>query len=116
MSDLWGLGYLGERTRNANTFAEILLSAARSDTLPSITSSTSSMMLSAGPPPLLASLTGNQRSILALSHLLEVEANEDPNVVVARSRQLLSGPQAQIDVACDRVEGFIEKQATKVHV
>jgi hypothetical protein len=52
---------------------------------------------------------------LALSHLLEVEANEDPNIVVARSRQLLSGPQAQIDVACDRVDGFIEKQITKVH-
>src|ERR1035437_9503284 len=99
MSDLWGLGYLGERTRNANTFARILLPAARSDTPPSVISSTSSGVPSGLAPPLLASLTGNQNSILALSHLLEVEANEDPNVVVARNRQLLSGPQAQIDVA-----------------
>ena len=42
-------------------------------------------------------------------HLLEVEANEDPGVVAARNRQLLSGPQPQIDVACDRVDSFIEK-------
>lgn len=116
MSDLWGLGYLAERARNANTFAGILLSSARTDTPASIPSSTSSSMLSTRAPTLLPSLTGNQKSILALSHLLEVEANEDPNVVVARSRQLLSGPQAQIDVACDRVEGFMEKQMTKVHV
>jgi phospholipase C len=116
LSDLWGLGYLGERAQNAKTFAEILLPSARSDTPPLITSSTSSSVLSARAPAPLASLNGNQKSILALSHLLEVEANEDPNIVVARSRQLLSGPQAQIDVACDRVDGFIEKQITKVHI
>jgi phospholipase C len=116
MSDLWGLGYLGERVQNAKTFAGIVLPAPRSDTPPLITSSTLSGMLSARAPAPLASLNGNQKSILALSHLLEVEANEDPNLVVARSRQLLSGPQAQIDVACDRVEGFMEKQMTKVQV
>ncbi len=63
--------------------------------------------------PQLASLTGNQKSMLSLSHLLEVEAGEDPQVVAARNTQLLSGPQAQIDVACDRVESFLQKVGSK---
>jgi hypothetical protein len=39
---------------------------------------------------------------------------EDPNVVAARSRHVLTGPQSQIDAAVDRVDSFLAQQNAKV--
>ncbi len=113
MTDIWNLGPLGERTRQAMTFESILLANPRNDTPTSVTPSTSSYSSNGTAAPATASLTGNQKSMLALSHLLEVEANEDASVVASRNKQLLSGPQSQIDVACDRAETFISKLTGK---
>jgi phospholipase C len=109
LTDLWGLGSLGERVRAANTFRSILQPNIRNDTPVSIASSTISNPSPVGSQPALKFLSSGQNAILALSHLLEIEANEDPNVMAARSRQLLSGPQSRIDVAYDRVDSFINK-------
>jgi hypothetical protein len=35
-------------------------------------------------------------------------AGEDANVVAGRARQVLSGPQSQIDAAIDRAEAFLK--------
>jgi hypothetical protein len=59
-------------------------------------------------------LSDHQSALVALSQHLEAMTDEDPNVVAARSRQVLSGPQSQIDVAVDRVEAFIAQQKTRV--
>jgi hypothetical protein len=39
---------------------------------------------------------------------------EDSNVVAARSRHVLTGPQSQIDAAVDRVDSFLAQQKAKV--
>ena len=49
-----------------------------------------------------------------MSHTLESITDEDPNVVAARSRHVLTGPQSQIDAAVDRVDNFIDQQKAKV--
>ena len=49
-----------------------------------------------------------------MSHNLESMTDEDPNVVAARSRQVLTGPQSQIDTAVERVDNFINQQKAKV--
>jgi hypothetical protein len=36
---------------------------------------------------------------------------EDPNVIAARSRQLVTGPQSQIDAAVERVDAFLKHGA-----
>jgi hypothetical protein len=41
-----------------------------------------------------------------MATLLESMAQEDSHIVAARSRQVLSGPQSQIDAAVDRFEAF----------
>jgi hypothetical protein len=48
----------------------------------------------------------DHRALIALSHALESMAGEDPAVIAARSRQVITGPQSQIDTAVDRIEVF----------
>ena len=38
-------------------------------------------------------------------------AEEDPAVIGARSKQIITGPQSQIDTAVDRVEAFLDHAA-----
>jgi len=107
LKDKWNLGPLGQRTDQAKTFAWAMLSQARTDTptvvpFPQATSPVQS--------PAVKQLTNHQSAIVALSHALESMSEDDPNLVAARSRQVLSGPQSQIDAAVDRVESFIRHQ------
>ncbi|HEY4163580.1 MAG TPA: hypothetical protein VGM59_11000, partial [Dongiaceae bacterium] len=60
-----------------------------------------------GPPIALNALSDHQAAIVAMSHNLEAMTDEDPNVVAARSRHVLTGPQSQIDAAVDRVDSFL---------
>jgi phospholipase C len=108
----WGLGDLGERTANANTF-ESALSAAdpRADTPERVKVATTS---SPSPPVAVDALSEHQSAIVAMSHTLESLTDVDPNVVAARSRHVLTGPQSQIDTAVDRVDSFIDQQKAKV--
>ena len=111
--DKWGLNDLGDRTANANTFKNALNFAAapRADTPLQIASTTQS---SAVPPVAIDALNEHQSAIVAMSHNLESMTDEDPSLVAARSRHLLTGPQSQIDTAVDRVDNFISQQKAKV--
>jgi phospholipase C len=105
----WSLGPLGYRTANAATFNAAILGTPRSNMPGTI----------AGPPPLAPAqlsrqpetLNEHSSALVALSHVLESMAGEDANVVAARARQVLSGPQSQIDAAIDRVESFIKSKS-----
>lgn len=108
--DKWSLEPLGLRTAQANSFASAFLSKPRDNT-PTVLSYPQKPM----PVQILPaqSLTDHQTAIVALSHALESMTPEDPNIVAARSRQVLTGPQSQIDAAVDRVTGFLAGQADK---
>ncbi len=103
--DKWLLGPLGERTAQAESFASALQGPARTDTPLSI-AAVPAQLMPAVPPP-RQPLNDHQTALVALSHALESMAGEDPSVVAARSRQLLTGPQSQIDAAVERVDAFL---------
>lgn len=102
----WDLGPLGRRAAHASAFA--VLPQPRSAAPGSVP-----FPPDIGPAQTTPTkaLTSHQSAIVALSHALESMTNEDPGVVAARSRQVLSGPQSQIDVAVDRVESFLRSRS-----
>jgi phospholipase C len=107
--DKWQLGPMGERAAQANTFATVLLPEPRTGTPPSI-SPIPSQLAPVSPPP-RRPLNDHQSALVALSHALESMTGEDPTLVAARSRQVISGPQSQIDTAVERVEAFLTRAA-----
>lgn len=107
--DKWQLGPLGERAAAANTFADIVQGTGRTDTPPMI-SAVPALLAPVAPPP-LQPLNDHQSALVALSHALETMAQEDAAVVAMRSRQILTGPQSQIDAAVDRMDAFLARCA-----
>ncbi len=104
---LWSLGPLGYRTEVIGSFDAALLSTMRDDSvLPKIVSTMP--VAATQQPPRVDSLNTHSGALVALSHVLESMAEEDANVVAARARQVLSGPQSQIDAAIDRFESFLK--------
>jgi phospholipase C len=113
LTDKWGLGSLGARTEQANTFKDCFLSAARTDT-PQNIPAVPVAPISRVPAPPKRSLTGHENAIVALSHALESMAGEDATTIAARSRQILSGPQSQIDAAVDRVTALLKSGSVEL--
>jgi phospholipase C len=111
--DKWGLNDLGERTANANSFKGALNfdAAPRADTPLRVASTTQS---TAQPAVAVDALNEHQSAIVAMSHNLESMTDEDPNLVAARSRHLLTGPQSQIDAAVERIDNFVSQQKAEV--
>lgn len=107
--DKWKLGPLGQRAAEAKTFATVLTISARSDTPASIPSVPAGLTPVAAPSHRL--LNDHQCALVALSHALESMADEEPNVIAARSRQVITGPQSQIDAAVERVDAFLSHAA-----
>jgi phospholipase C len=106
LQEKWQLGDLGARTASAKSIASALLAKPASAGPASL-----QPVRPAGPPQVaLTTLSDHQSALVALSQHLEAMTGEDANVIAARSRQVLSGPQSQIDVAVDRVEAFIAQQ------
>jgi phospholipase C len=103
--DKWKLGSLGERAAQANTFASALHGPPRTNAPLAISAVPAGLAPVAAPPR--RPLNDHQTALVALSHALETMADEDPGVVAARSRQIITGPQSQIDTAVDRVEAFL---------
>jgi phospholipase C len=114
LTDKWNLGPLGERTAQAKSFAHAILSQRRTDAPVTVPTPRPSAVIRPSSP---AALTDHQTALVALSHVLESMAEEDAHIVAARSRQLLSGPQSQIDAAVDRFEAFLAAptKATESH-
>jgi phospholipase C len=108
--DKWGLKPLGARSTDANTHSigSALLAAPRSGLLPELTIPPMAPQVAA--PAQATALSSHQSALFALSHSVESMTDTDPNVVAARSRHVLTGPQSMIDVAMDRVEDFLSQQ------
>lgn len=111
LTEKWGLGSLGQRTIEAKSFGSAILSQRRTDTPQTLPFPQALTRIQVA---LVERLTDHQAAVVALSHALESMTNEDANVVAARSRQVLSGPQSQIDAAFDRVASFLAAQAVKI--
>ena len=107
--DKWQLGPLGERAAQARSFASALGGTARTDT-PLLISAVPIGLVPVVAPP-RQPLNDHQTALVALSHALESMAGEDPSVVAARSQQVLTGPQSQIDAAVERVDEFLKHGA-----
>jgi hypothetical protein len=111
LQDKWDLNDLGNRTAKASTFKAVINGAApRNDTPPRVDSSTQTVAAQ----PSVDALNEHQSALVAMSHNLETMTDEDPNLVAARSRHVLTGPQSQIDTAVDRVDNFINQQKATV--
>jgi hypothetical protein len=63
--------------------------------------------------PAPTALSSHQSALFALSQSLESMTDTDANVVAARSRHVLTGPQSMIDVSVDRVEAFLNQQRAR---
>jgi phospholipase C len=118
LQEKWGLGDLGARTASAHSIGALIQPAdpSRMEALPGAVpplTTTSPMLAPKGAPVAVEALTDHQAALVALSHTLEAMTDEDPNVVAARSRQVLTGPQSQIDAAVDRVESFLRDARDK---
>jgi phospholipase C len=113
LTDKWKLGPLGARTAQANSFASALSATVRADCPTSVPALPPAGLAPAGvvsSPPVLSE---QQQALLGLSHVLETMADTEPATIAARSRQLLTGPQSQIDVAMDRVDDFLTQARAK---
>jgi phospholipase C len=111
LQEKWDLNDLGYRTAKANTFKAVIDSTApRTETPPRVDPSTEAVAASAP----VEALNEHQSALVAMSHNLETMTNEDANLVAARSRHVLTGPQSQIDTAVDRVDNFIDQQKATV--
>ncbi|MGH8148183.1 MAG: hypothetical protein ACREPY_17865, partial [Rhodanobacteraceae bacterium] len=100
-------GALGARTEVAKTFQNCFLPKARTDTPPKIPALPDSGLPPAPTQP-KRSLNTHENAIVALSQALESMASEDAATIAARNRQMLSGPQSQIDAAVDRVTALLK--------
>jgi hypothetical protein len=102
----WSLGSLGQRSENAATFAPAILTNPR--TLSGTPASVPGPQLSHDVErPSFPMLNDHLGALVALSHVLESMGGEEANVIAAPARQILSGPQSQVDAAIDRVGSFI---------
>lgn len=109
----WMLGDLGARTGAANSIGSALqiTQPARIDTPDRISPST---INTSAEIVQVDALNEHQSAIVAMSHNLESMTDVDANIVAARSRHVLTGPQSQIDAAVDRVDNFLTQQKQKV--
>jgi phospholipase C len=107
LTGMWSLGPLGERTANAASFSPAILGSPRATT-PGLIAGPGTI---AAPRPAQPESLGNHsNALVALSQVLESMAGEDASLVAARARQVLSGPQSQIDAAIDRAESFVRNR------
>jgi len=113
LQNKWSLGDLGARTAQANSFEEVLRGGGNA-TGNSLARIVPSVVSAEAARASEGALNEHQSAIVAMSHNLESMTDEDPNIVAARSRHVLSGPQSQIDAAVDRVDSFLAQQKQKV--
>ena len=107
LTDKWGLGPLGDRTAQANSFGPELerRGEARTDT----PSQFADALL--GPLELPNPIVNeNQKALVSFSQVLEkgMADVEDFAAIGSRSLRLLNGPKAQFAVAKDRYERYLQ--------
>jgi phospholipase C len=107
LTDKWGLGPLGVRTAQANSFGPqlVMRTSARTDTPPQFTDALLGPLELPNPQ-----VNENQKALVSFSQVLEKKMSdvEDFAAIGSRSLRMLSGPQAQFAVAKDRFERYLQ--------
>jgi phospholipase C len=110
VSDKWSLGPLGERARQANSFAGAILPKARTDcpeSLP-LTSPAGGAVTAQGRPV----LSGHQTALFAMTQLLESMTDVAADDLKGRISRIIVGFDGAVDVGITRVEDFFDQQKT----
>jgi phospholipase C len=108
LTDKWGLGPLGDRTRQANSFASELLAKPRADcpaTLP-LSGPPGEVVVAAGRP----ALSGHQSALFAMTQLLESMTDVAGDDLKGRVSRMIVGFDGAVDVGMERVEDFLGQQ------
>jgi len=108
LSDKWTLGPLGERTRQATSFASELLDKPRADcpeTLP-LTGPPGKVVLATGRPM----LSSHQSALFAMTQLLESMTDVAGDDLKGRVSRMIVGFDGAVDVGMERVEDFLSQQ------
>jgi phospholipase C len=115
VSDKWGLGPLGARVAAANSFAGALLAAPTApDRLPPI-------QIPPPPPPdqvkfgqiesrRQPALNDHQSALVGMTQLLESMTDVRGDVLLSRSKRMVTGFDGAVDVAVERVDQFMAQQ------
>ena len=108
LTDKWGLGPLGARTAQANSFAHelTLRTAARTDA-PGLF-----VQPLLGPTETQNKVVNeNQKALVSFSQTLETHLSQvdDMGAIGSRSLKMMEGPRGQFAVAKDRFERFIHQ-------
>jgi phospholipase C len=108
LTDKWGLGPLGNRTAQANTFAPELAKrqAARQNAPAPFTQPLLSPMETQN-----KAVNENQKALISFSQTLETHLAQvdDMGAIGSRSLKMMEGPRGQFAVAKDRYERFIHQ-------
>jgi phospholipase C len=113
----WNLGPLGERVVRANSFSDVLLSAADNpDRVPVIPTPTA---VGLAPPKygqigvrIQPSLNPHQSALVGMTQLLESMTDVAGESLLGRTKRLITGFDGVVDVAMERVEEFLGQQRT----
>lgn len=114
--DKWGLGPLGDRVAQANTFSSSLLSAPSiQDGLPEISSSIlvqSARLQKYGQIAGRAqpALSAHQSALVGMTQLLESMTDVGAEDLRGRTKRLVTGFDGVVDVAMERTEQFLGQQ------
>jgi phospholipase C len=108
LSEKWGLGPLGERTRQANSFADDLLTQPRAKCLPEVllVGAPSEAPIMTGRP----ALSGHQTALFAMTQLLESMTDVAAADLKGRVSRMIVGFDGAVDVGIERVEDFLGQQ------
>jgi phospholipase C len=101
----WGLGGLGNRTKNAAHFGPELLKleSPRTD----VPNRLDLTQIPTPQPTLSKHINEHQKALISFSHFLETRIEDPIEKVGERALRILRGPEAQFAVALERFERFL---------
>jgi phospholipase C len=125
--DKWGLGPLGGRVANANTFSSFLLATTEAaDRLPVISGHTSPVISThkslVSEQPKYGQIEGrrqpalnaHQSALVGMTQLLESMTVVKTEVFLGRAKRIVTGYDGVVDVAMERVDQFLGQQSAAV--
>jgi|ERR1700730_13406249 phospholipase C len=109
LTEKWGLGELGERTKNALHFGSELLKveSARTDFPRQLDLS----QIPRPQPTQTRNINEHQKAMISFSHELEEHIQDSLEKVGERAKRILQGTEAQFEVALERFGRFFAQNA-----
>ena len=107
LTEKWQLGYLGDRTKEANHFGSELLKlrSARTD----FPARLDLNLIPAPQSTKSKQINEHQKALISFSHFLEEHIGDPIEEIGRRALKILDGPEAQIEVALERFEHFFAR-------